>query len=282
MTAESAGVASDAGDADRWHLNDEREFLRRSLEDAEREHAAGDLSDDDLAVLVRRDQTRLDEVEAALRRLGPAAATDEATSESPPARTGSPWRLVGIIGCCVLIVVGVVILVVHATQTRLPGQASSGSITQSQAQLIETQLGEAQTFRDANQTLAALELYNKVLSEDPKDPDALANAGWLQWKSGFADHAATVTAKGRQEVAEAVRLAPSNYEARLYLGVIDINQDHDAAAAQTQFARFLADDPPAAVVHDEASLIAGVYQSLGLTVPAELTNATTTTTTSAP
>ncbi len=282
MTAESAGVASAAGDADRWHLNDEREFLRRSLDDAEREHAAGDLSDDDLAVLVRRDQARLDDVEAALRRLGPApTTTEEAATEAPAARTGSPWRLLGIVGCCVLIVVGVVILVVHATQTRLPGQAASGSITQSQAQLIEQQLGEAETFRDANQTLAALELYNKVLSEDPKDPDALANAGWLQWKSGFADHAATVTEKGRQEVAEAVRLAPSSYEAHLYLGVIDINQDHNAAAAQVQFAQFLADDPPAAVVHDEASLIAGVYQTLGLAVPAELSS-TTTTTTSAP
>ena len=32
---------------DRWYLADEREFLRRSLDDAEREHEAGDLSDDD-------------------------------------------------------------------------------------------------------------------------------------------------------------------------------------------------------------------------------------------
>jgi cytochrome c-type biogenesis protein CcmH/NrfG len=280
MSEEEDRTPSVGGDSDRWHLDDEREFLRRSLEDAEREHAAGDLSDQDLAALVKRDQARLDEVEAALERLGPAAAPEEAASDEAPSRRGSPWRLVGIVGCCVLIVVGVVILVVHATQTRLPGQASSGSITQSQAQLIEQQLGEAETFRDADQTLAALQLYNKVLAEDPRDPDALANAGWLQWKSGFADHAAKVTKKGRNQVLEAVKVAPANYEARLYLGVIYVNQDHNAAAAQTQFARFLADDPPPAVVHDEASLIAGVYQSLGLAVPAALT--TSSTTTSAP
>ena len=276
--SERAPATGTGADIDRWHLNDERDFLRRSLEDAEREHAAGDLSDEDLAALVGRDRARLLEVEAALEDLGPTEASAEVATDAPAARTGSPWRLIGIVGCCVLIVVGVVILVVHATQTRLPGQASSGSITQTQAQLIEQQLGEAETFRDSNQTLAALELYNKVLSEDPKDPDALANAGWLQWKSGFADHAAKVTHKGRREVLQAVKEAPTDYEARLYLGVIYINQDHNAKAAQVQFAQFLADDPPAAVVHNEASLIAGVYQSLGLAAPAELT----TTTTSAP
>jgi hypothetical protein len=33
------------GGQDRWFLADEREFLLRSLDDAELEHAAGDLSD---------------------------------------------------------------------------------------------------------------------------------------------------------------------------------------------------------------------------------------------
>ena len=40
---------------DRWHRRDERDFLRRSLDDADREHRAGDLSDEDHAVLVARD-----------------------------------------------------------------------------------------------------------------------------------------------------------------------------------------------------------------------------------
>jgi hypothetical protein len=37
---------------ERWFLSDQREFLLRSLEDAAREHQAGDLSDEDHAVLV--------------------------------------------------------------------------------------------------------------------------------------------------------------------------------------------------------------------------------------
>jgi hypothetical protein len=282
----SAGAPSPEVAEDRWYLDDEREFLVRSLEDAEREHDAGDLSDEDYRTLLRRDRGRLREVQAALDRFGPAeAAVDETRDEdvSGSVRASSAgslagmarWRVIGIVASCVLIVVGVVILVVHATTTRLPGEASSGSVTQSQAQLIEQQLGEAQTLRDQNESLAALVLYNTVLSEDPTDPDALANAGWLQWKSGFAAHSAKVIRTGRREVEQAVRVAPTNYEAHLYLGVILINQDDDAAGAQRQFAAFLSEDPPALIVHQEASLIAGVYQKLGLPVPAQLNAAPT-------
>ena len=49
---------------ERWFLTDQREFLRRSLDDAAREHEAGDLSDEDHAVLMARDSARLAEVEA--------------------------------------------------------------------------------------------------------------------------------------------------------------------------------------------------------------------------
>jgi tetratricopeptide (TPR) repeat protein len=262
----------------RWNLEDQREFLQRSLHDAELEHGAGDLSDEDHAALLARDRARLHEVEAALERLGPApdGGPGDSPSDADPASTRSGWRQVGIVGCCVLIVVGVVILVVHATQTRQPGQVSSGSVTQSQAQLIEQQLGEAQTLSDENQILAALVLYNRVLLEDPTDPDALANAGWLQWKTGFAAHSAKLTKGGRKQVAEAVKIAPTNFWGHLYLGVILVNQDNNAKSAQAQFAQFLADDPPASVVHAEASFIAGVYLQLGLPVPPQLTASTTT------
>ena len=68
----AVGATADADPAadERWYLTDEREFLRRSLEDADREHEAGDLSDEDHAVLVARDTARLAEVEAELAALG--------------------------------------------------------------------------------------------------------------------------------------------------------------------------------------------------------------------
>ena len=54
---------------ERWYLTDEREFLQRSLADADRERDAGDLSVEDHALLVARDRARLDEVEAELATL---------------------------------------------------------------------------------------------------------------------------------------------------------------------------------------------------------------------
>ena len=68
---------------DRWYLTDEREFLQRSLDDAEREHDAGDLSDEDHAVLVARDAARLVEVEAELAALAPSRPRRRPPSRSP-------------------------------------------------------------------------------------------------------------------------------------------------------------------------------------------------------
>ena len=117
--------------------------MQRSLADADREREAGDLSAEDHALLVGRDRTRLAEVEAELAALDAAASTSKAArserarstqTERPPMPL---WRRLGIVGSCLLIALGLVILVVHFVQARQPGQASSGSVTVSQAQLIE-------------------------------------------------------------------------------------------------------------------------------------------------
>src|SRR5580692_8281782 len=101
---------------ERWYLTDEREFLQRSLADADREREAGDLSVEDHALLVGRDRNRLAEVEAELAALTATMATSKAprrgragstSAERPPMAL---WRRLGIIGSCVLIAVGLVIL----------------------------------------------------------------------------------------------------------------------------------------------------------------------------
>jgi hypothetical protein len=61
------------GRDERWYLTDEREFLQRSVADADREREAGDLSTEDHALLVARDNARLAEVEDDRSRLNPSA-----------------------------------------------------------------------------------------------------------------------------------------------------------------------------------------------------------------
>jgi hypothetical protein len=278
--------AKDDQDA-RWYLTDERDFLLRSIEDADRELAAGDLTADDHGLLVARDQKRLGDVEAELAALQPVdhAPLPEVTPPAVPPRTMSWPRRVGILACCALIIVGVTILVVHATQTRLPGQASSGSITQSQAELVEQQLVAAQALEsDSKTSVQALALYNKVLAVDPSDPEALAGAGWIEWTIGFDAQRTSIVRIGRQEVQRAVKVAPSYAQAHLYLGLILENQDANSRGAVAQFNLFLNDGPSAAEVRQVAPQVDGAYQAAGVPIPAalDIPTTTTTTTTSAP
>jgi tetratricopeptide (TPR) repeat protein len=277
---------------ERWYLTDEREFLERSLADADREREAGDLSVEDHALLVGRDRNRLAEVEAELAALDATASTSKAArsgrarsnqAERPPM---SLWRRLGIVGSCLLIAVGLVILVVHFVQARQPGQASSGSVSVSQAQLIEQQLQQADALNQQGSTKSALVLYDKVLSADPSNPHALAYAGFLQWNVGSTASVPSLTRVGRSEIETAIRNNPSYGQAHLFYGLVLENQDHNHAAAVAQFNDFLNDAPPASELTQAAPLVAGAYKGAGLPLPAQFsaanTTTTTTTTTSAP
>jgi tetratricopeptide (TPR) repeat protein len=281
---------------ERWYLTDEREFLQRSLSDADREREAGDLSSEDHALLVARDTARLADVEdelAALDVSSSASSTSSESSAAERARRSQPaqserapmplWRKLGIVGSCLLIAVGAVILVVHSVQARQPGQASSGSVTLSQAQLIEQQLNQANTLNQQGSTKAALELYNKVLSEDPSNPAALAYAGFLQWNVGTTAHVASLVRIGRAEIETAVKDGPSYFQGHLFYGLVLANQDHNDTAAVAQFEDFLADGPPAAELSQAAPLVSGAYKAAGIALPSQFsTGSTSTTTTSTP
>jgi tetratricopeptide (TPR) repeat protein len=276
----TVGDGAPAG-LERWYLNDQREFLVRSIEDARAEHQAGDLTDEDFSLLLARDQRKLAEVEAELELLGPLvpeADTAPPLSSPPtpqsPAGTSRrrPWRIAGIVVCSALIVLGVVILLVHAVNPRLPGQSSSGGVTQTQAQLIEAQLSEASTLDNEDQLAASLKLYDKVLSEDPTDPTALAESGWVEWSAGASDDSSTVEALGQKAVEKAIRLSPTFYEGHLFFGLILYNQYDNAPAAVVQFNKFLAESPPAVEVKSAASKMEGAYKAAGLAIPAALSN----------
>ena len=308
MTVDRTEGRAAPTEEDRWFLTDEREFLLRSLDDAEREHEAGDLSDEDYALLVRRDRAKLADVEADLSALGSAPAnstaatatatatavgSDAAEPVAEPERRPFPlWRKIGIAVCCLLIVAGGAVLVTHYVTARQPGQSSSGGVTLSEAQEIEQQLDQALALNNSGQTKAALVLYDKVLTEDPSDPVALSYDGYLLWNLGTAAGLTTYEKNGRAEIERAIEVAPTYYEAHLFYGLILENQDHDNGAAVTQFDQYLADDPPPGGPAQAASLVAPAYQALGEALPSGFatspstsstsTPTTTTTTTSAP
>lgn len=280
---------------DRWRLLDERDFLRRSLDDAEREHAAGDLADADYALLRRRDEARLAQVESALtasepppgepeggtggdpgaepldgsppRRRRRTLAAREGVSEAKRGTAARPrrrrWLAVG--GVAVLLA-GALVLVLNLASPRLPGEAPTGSISLSQAQQEARQLQRAQSLVDGGHPARALQVYSQVLSEDPKSAVALAEWGWLEWQAASSDKQHNVAADAQAAVAKAAKLQPSLYAAQYYLGTMLLDGGH-AGQALSHFRAFLADHPPAKWLDDAAPTIRRAFTHAGQPVP---------------
>ena len=140
----------------------------------------------------------------------------------------------------------------------------------SKEQQIEDQLAAAVVLTNDGEGQQALELYNKVLTEDPDDPTALAAGGWLEWNAGVAAKSAAVERAGRQSEEKAVRVAPSFYGGHLYLGLILLDQDDNAPGAVAQFTAFLADGPSQSEIESVSSQIAPAWTQLHEPLPAAL------------
>jgi hypothetical protein len=265
---------SDVRTGRRADLEDRRAFLEASLADAAREHEAGDLSDEDYRVLRLRDEQRLDEVstQLALADATPAetnghAATDTAGDRRPKGGRSRRPRVLGLAGAA-LVAIGAVVLVVHLTSSRLPGQTATGSVQLSKAQRINQELEQADAMLAANDVPDAVNLYTEVLQQDPRDPPALAQLGWLTYEGGVESSDAKAEATGRSLVQRAVAADPKFGPAHLYDGVILINTDDDAAGAVAQFRLFLAEHPSKQNLQNGAPFIRKAYTEDHQPVPA--------------
>jgi len=255
--------------ADRWHLEDEREFLRRSLDDAKSELEAGDLERADYDVLCRRDEARLGAVEAALRVLD-AEDKEEAEAESrrPPHR--GRWLLA--VGVAAL-VAGATLLAFDLASPRAPGQPITGSIKVNTQKQIDIQLAQAATLVNENSTTAtqeALTIYAHILQEQPRQPQALAETGWLEWEAGLHSDDKSLRTEGTTLVKQSLAVEPDNYAAHLFLGTIDFEGAHDTAAAIAQYRAFLKEKPPAQLIATAAPLLRAAYGAAGLPVPPQV------------
>jgi tetratricopeptide (TPR) repeat protein len=281
-------------------LDDELQFLLDSLEDLERERAAGDLSETDYVVLRDRYTRRAAEV---LRTLEPDATTPGATdrpfavptpdgteSEVFP-RPGSPGGSVSdtappparrrrtlLVGGSLAVVAAVaVIVVVTQTGTRLPGQTATGSVSLSGGAEQRRTLAQAEELESSGNAAEALRLFQQVLAQDPDQPDALAQSGWLEFEAGVTSKNATVLSQAQNQEQAAARADPGAYAPHLYLGSMFLAEGN-AADAVTQYRQFLADGPPPAEVQAAQPFIDQAFQKVGEAVPALPGTSPTTTT----
>jgi tetratricopeptide (TPR) repeat protein len=191
-------------------------FLQRSIADLDAEHEAGDLSDADHAELKSRYQ-------AALQNEYGRDTARAAGAVSRPQRTA-----VVVLGVLLLASLAG-LLVAQSSGERVAGRPSSGSIDEG----TSDKLARAQQMVSQGKVLDAVKQYDAVLKEDPKNPVALAERGWVIRNAGLVDD-------GLAYIERAVAADPSYPEAHFFKAMILWRDKSDAAAAVTEFRLFLA------------------------------------------
>jgi cytochrome c-type biogenesis protein CcmH/NrfG len=165
---------------------------------------------------------------------------------------------------------GTVLLVVHLQGPQLPGQSISGSVDLNPSQQIEQQLAQATALANEGTTgsvARALTVYRRILSENPNQPQALAETGWLEWEAGAAGDHPKLVVDGKALVERSLRVKPDDYAGHFFLGTILLKQG-DAAGAAAQYRTFLAQGPPQSEVVTAAPLVRQAFAAAGLSLPA--------------
>jgi tetratricopeptide (TPR) repeat protein len=210
----SGGVAVELDPDALAELERERDFLLRSLDDLDAEHAAGDLGSDDYAALADDYTRRLAEVARSIdQRRAAFAKVDNSLS--------TRQRVLTVIGIVVFAVLAGWLLA-RASGFRSPDGSTTGDIRQSSTGL----LAEADTLTREGQWPEAIEVYNEALQVSPGNVEALTYRGWLTARLG--DNAA-----GLDDLAEAVAVDPTYPDARVFSAILlDDEQRFDEAADQ--------------------------------------------------
>jgi len=216
----------------RTELEEERDFLLRSIDDLEVEHAAGDLDDDDFRAL-NDDYTaraasvlrRLQHIEAPDRR-APRKPVDEreadpgsATSASPalrPVSRKARWPMFVGIAATVALAAGSGYLVTQSSGERRPDQGVSGGPDSSPRSLLQSAID----LDNGGKLVESAKLYDAVLSAEPDNVVALSRRGWVLGRSGRQAGSVELLQQGLGYLERATRADPSYPDAHAFRGLV--------------------------------------------------------------
>ena len=160
-------------------LEEERDFLLRSLDDLEAERSAGDIDEADYDGL-KDDYTR---------RAAEVIRSVESQEASFASIPGVQWRQVvtWIVGLAILGGLSGV-LIARSSGARTAGESISGGVRSSTVSLVN----QARSLQADRETWpAAIEIYEDVINQDPSNVEALSYGAWLTNRlGGAADEAA--------------------------------------------------------------------------------------------
>ena len=218
-------------------LEEQRRFLLRSIEDLERERAAGDLDEHDYQTLRDGYTARAAAVLRALEQEGPAA-TPISSAVSPP-RRGRRWVAAGVVA---VLAVTSGLAVAASSGSRMPGETITGDIRQT----VPGRLQQAAELAATGNYRAALEIYDEVLAEDPVNLEALSERGLLLVSLASATERPSLGDAGLASIDQALAIDPDNARALFYRG-LGLRLKGDEVAANESFSAALAADPPPAL-----------------------------------
>ena len=216
-------------------LEEERDFLLRSLQDLEREHAVGDVDDSDYREL-KDDYTA--RAAAAIRGI------DDRTAAVKSLRPQRNWKRTAL----GLVLVGVVAvgagwIVFRNAGTRAPGQGLTGDARQDSANLIlqaQGLTGQAQASLQAGDSAKALkqfesavQAYDKALEISPQNVQAMTYRGWVLHTLALNSEAsvgAEFDQQARKYLDEAIATDPTFSDARVFRAILERNAGEFAAA----------------------------------------------------
>ena len=150
-------------------LEEERDFLLRSLDDLEREHAAGDVDAGDYRTL-KDDYTA--RAAAVLRAIDEGRLPAEEEPDSTPG--GLRRRILTVLGVVVLAVVAGVLVVESS------GRRGSSGLTGLDVTAASSRVDDCLRLEQEEDPEAALECFGEILEVVPGNVEALAFRGWLQ------------------------------------------------------------------------------------------------------
>ena len=217
-------------------LRDELDFLLASIDDLERERAAGDVDEEDHRRLLDGYTVRA----ARIARL-----LDEPTASPAPSqrRRRRPLLAVAVVAVAAL----ASWFVASSSGQRLPGEQITGldprdEVTRLLVAARRTGMGDLETAVDA---------YDRVLALEPGQPEALAYRGWTQAllarASEDADRAESLLRAGVDDLVAAIESDPTYPDPFCFLGIIQYRFVGDATTAQPLIDGCLAADPPGEV-----------------------------------
>jgi hypothetical protein len=275
-------------DADLDTLQQEREFLLRSIRDLEAEHQAGDIDETDYeslrddytaraaAVLRAIEERKLvngkgtrrpNRVPAGARSEGAITHGSGADALAAAQRSRRRWRLAALVAIGGAVGGLAVWAVTSSSGSRQPGQTISGN-SQLATVGADPRLARAGQLVNKGKVTDALKLYDQILRADPNQPVALADEGWLIAQAGMAANRTDLIDQGLTKIVASEKVAPTYAAPHFFRGFLLLRGKGDPAGAVTELRLYLGlVDPSSAEVPQVTQLLQTAIKAAGGNVP---------------